>query len=521
MMDAIYLLVGFTCTSLVLSYLWNVLNNMRKHLKKSNSPPMEPPKVWSPFPFIGSAIEMGQDIRGFILKNSKRLESPIFTATIAGKECHFLADSLDTDMVYQRNKALDSNSLAIQFVTNVCGADDQEVQHIYNDKEWLKMSTKNVQHHVWSREAIAQLVPESQHILNERLDQCILEMTNNKDGQQKIGLYDFCLKHIFCASVAPIVSTMVATDELALEYAQFEKGIPLLFAKVPSIFLRKAISAREILIAKLGSSDFLEQGASQLMKDRAEMFAAAGRSSTILNRVNLGILFGAVGNSIPAIFWTIACIISHPDAKAAVQKEVDGFLANKRRGNSIKSHASSISTLEELDQLVVLNSCFQEATRLYHALFSPADVVQDFIFESKDTSSSSSLPSKFLFRKGTRIMSFFQVRHYDADIFPNPESFQYNRFVPDPVTGKPPIFTKNGKTLLEPLKIFGGGEHACVGRRFIGYEARHFLATLFAKFDIQVASGESLPIPDQALQGIGVGQPDREMYVEMRPRKTD
>jgi hypothetical protein len=360
-------------------------------------------------------------------------------------------------------------------------------------------------------------VPESQQILNQRFDQFILEMTNTKDGQQKIGLYDFCLKNIFCASVAPIVSTMVATDELALEYAQFEKGVPLMFAKVPSIFLRKSISARETLIAKLGSNDFLEQGASQLMKDRAEMFAAAG-FSPILKRTNLAILFGAVGNSIPSVFWTIACIISHPDAKAAVQKEVDGFLANKRQDNSIKSQAN-IPTLEELDRLVVLNSCFQESIRLYSAAFSPQDVVQDFIYESKDKSSSQ--PSKFLFRKGTRIMAYFQVRHYDADIFPNPESFQYDRFVPDPVTGKPPVFTKNGKTVLEPIKIFGGGEHVCVGRRFIGHEARFFLYILFTKFDIHLVHGESLPKPDQALQGIGVGQPEREMYVEMRPNKTD
>jgi cholesterol 7alpha-monooxygenase len=520
MLDTIYLLIGFSCTSLVLSYLWNVLNNKRTKLKKSNNSPTEPPKVWSPIPFIGSAIEMGQDIRGFILKHSKRLETPIFTATIAGKECHFLAHSLDTTMIYQRNKALDDNSMAIQFQRNVCGADPHELGSIYNDKEWLKMMMKNIKNHVWSQEAIAKIVPESQHILDERLNQCILEMTNN-NGQQNIGLYDFCRRHIFCASVAPIVSKMMATDESALEYGQFEKKVALMFAKVPHIFLRKAISAREALIVKLGSSDLLEKGGSQLIKDRAELFAAAGFPSTILNRANMAILFAAVGNSIPSIFWTIGCIISHPDAKAAVQKEVDSFLANKRRGNSIKSHdASSLSTLEELDQLVVVHSCFQEAIRLYSAAFSPRDVVQDFIYESKD-SSSSSPPSKFHFRKGSRIMSYFQVRHYDADIFPNPESFQYDRFLPDPVTGKPPVFTKNGKAVLEPIKIFGGGEHACVGRRFIGYEVRHLLASLFSKFDIQLAHGESLPKPDQALQGIGVGQPEREMYVEMRPRKTD
>ena len=48
---------------------------------------------------------------------------------------------------------------------------------------------------------------------------------------------------------------MVATDESALEYAQFENGVPFMLAKVPSMFLRKSMSAREILVAKLGSRD--------------------------------------------------------------------------------------------------------------------------------------------------------------------------------------------------------------------------------------------------------------------------
>lgn len=249
---------------------------------------------------------------------------------------------------------------------------------------------------------------------------------------------------------------------------------------------------------------------SQLMVDRCKLVRGVW-SDGLLYRSNIGVAFAAVGNSIPSVFWTISCILADDQATVAVRKEVNELLAS-RNG---KSPEDSPFSLEELDKLVFLKSSFLEAVRMYSSAFSPRDVVEDTVYQSKAPGGK-----KYIFKKGTRVMSYFPIRHYDAEIFADPEVFKYDRFAPDPVTGKPPSFSKYGKTVLEPLKIFGGGEHMCPGRRFIGYEARHFLACLFAKFDMRLAAPEEgLPLVDKAMEGVGVSQPNKDMYIEMFPKK--
>ena len=489
------LLVGF---SLQLSYIWNVIGNWRK---RRATDAVTPPKVWAFLPFIGSAIEMGQDIRAFILKYSRKFDSPIFTATIGGVDCHFLAASEDTTMIHGRNKSLDGDTLGQQFIENVCGG--VGVKECYKDRAFLTKTMKNVQAHIWPMEALNKLVNESQSIINERFH--ALEHGIETGNWKKIGLYDFCLNHIYCASVAPVISVDIATEEYAREFATFEKAIPLLFGGLPSFLAKKQVNARDSIVSRLGNLS----KPSQLLRDRQVLFECF--PSILLDRINFSIIFAAVGNSIPSVFWTLAHIMKDPKALSSVRNEIDQMLAAKRA----KGDKSEALTFDEMDQLETLKSAFQEAIRLYGCAFSPRQVLEDFIYQSKAKGGK-----KFLFKRGTRIMSFFQIRHYDSEIFENPKEFRYDRFMPDSVTGKPPVFTKNGKIITDPLKAFGGGEHMCPGRRFIGYEARHFLACLFSKFDLRFAEGDSLPSIDKSLQGLGVGQPGGELYIEITPRKS-
>jgi len=104
--------------------------------------------------------------------------------------------------------------------------------------------------------------------------------------------------------------------------------------------------------------------------------------------------------------------------------------------------------------------------------------------------------------------------HMDATIFENPQEFQYDRFV------DPKATTPQGTTRISHLRPFGGGKHMCPGRKFIGYEARAFLALLLLKYDMSLCPGEETsPGIVYERQGLSVCAPDRDVKVEIRLRE--
>ncbi len=117
-----------------------------------------------------------------------------------------------------------------------------------------------------------------------------------------------------------------------------------------------------------------------------------------------------------------------------------------------------------------------------------------------------------MIEKGTMIMAFPNSMHMDEEIFENPETFQYDRFL------DPDALTKHGTKLSSHLRPFGGGVHMCPGRKFIGYEARAFLAMLLLKYEMRVRPGETKPGIDFSRQGLSVSVPERDVEIEVKLR---
>ena len=92
----------------------------------------------------------------------------------------------------------------------------------------------------------------------------------------------------------------------------------------------------------------------------------------------------------------------------------------------------------DMDQMPVLTSIFWETCRLAFQGFNPRHVKEDFVHNGR------------LLEKGTRIMGFTPMIHYDPNEFENPNEFQYDRFLN---TSKPGVY------------VFGGGAHMCPGRK--------------------------------------------------------
>lgn len=200
-------------------------------------------------------------------------------------------------------------------------------------------------------------------------------------------------------------------------------------------------------------------------------------------------------------------VLSNLEALEAVVQESRSFQPDSKTG---------FFTIEQLDQMVVIKSVWYEAIRLYLFQFSARDVVKDIEYETKAPQGQKQI---YLLKAGTRIMPNLAIRHHDPDVFDDPEQFQWDRFVPDPKTGKPPVFTtKDGEPIDEPVVLFGGGTHKCPGRFFIEYEMKSFLANVFSKYDVRLAEGASIPASVKVETGVGIVAPQDDVMIKLKKR---
>ena len=199
-----------------------------------------------------------------------------------------------------------------------------------------------------------------------------------------------------------------------------------------------------------------------------------------------------------------------------IQEEIDQVVG------SVPSKDAADLTTEHLDRLVCLGSVFQEVGRMQFGGFTVRDVTENFVYETNMKGQPEGKPSKFLIRKGSRIMAYAGVQHYDDVIFEEPEEFQWDRFAKKDGT-KPQFFDKNGRRVVSPTLQFGMGTNLCPGRRFIEYENKAYLAMLLSRFEVRLCSEElskETPGPDKLSHGISMNSPDREVHIELRPRSV-
>ena len=497
-------------TSLALVAIWSTASFLRVRRWRRLKPGTQyPPHVWSWIPYLGSALDMTHDhLRNFILKHSKRLgNAKIFTATIAGSHCAFIAD---TDLVYLvfKDSILEIDSLSLQkrAMMNVFGETKEEVKKCFVVPEG-EIAMKMIQQYFVQNESLESTLQETQEILFHQIEH-LVESKDDKleercsDGWSQMSLLTFCRKVIFFASVGPVVSKKLMDESFMSDYTTFEKGIPFLFAGAPSFVTRKSRAARVRLLDTLENILVnFKDSQSDFMKARHKLFQGVF-DTRLMAKGNLGMLLASIANSIPAVFWTMCNILENEECYRACREAVIKVAALREPGRNW-------FTLKELDDLPILKSAFMETLRLYQIFFIVREVEDDFIVNSKGSVSEP----KFMLTKGTTIMALPNLVHMDPDIFEEPTKFQYDRFV------DPNARSKKGTLLTSHWKPFGGGAHLCPGRKFITYEFQALLAMILLKIDMRFAEGEGKPSVDLGRQGASVAQPKHDPTVEFCTRK--
>jgi cytochrome P450 len=166
-----------------------------------------------------------------------------------------------------------------------------------------------------------------------------------------------------------------------------------------------------------------------------------------------------------ALSWTFFLLAQNPSIEARLVEELQTVLEDRE------------PTAEDVPLLRYTEMVLKESMRLYPAVWG---IGRRAIGDCKI--------GGYRVAAGTNIFIFQFLTQRDARFFPNPETFDPERWREDPVrSGKIPRFA---------YFPFGGGPRVCVGAAFAMLEATLLLASIQQKFHLELVRGhavEALP----------------------------
>ncbi|XP_044315498.1 probable cytochrome P450 28a5 [Drosophila rhopaloa] len=167
-------------------------------------------------------------------------------------------------------------------------------------------------------------------------------------------------------------------------------------------------------------------------------------------------------------FETTATVLAHLLLNLGRNAE-----AQERLRKEISAHLQDgVIAFDKLNDLPYLDACVQETIRLFPPAF----------MSNKLCTEAIEIPNKdgpnFVVEKGTTVI----VPHYcfmmDEEIFPDPQSFQPDRFM-EPDAAK--TFRERGVFMG-----FGDGPRVCIGMRFATSQIKAAIVELISKFNVKI-----------------------------------
>jgi cytochrome P450 len=187
-----------------------------------------------------------------------------------------------------------------------------------------------------------------------------------------------------------------------------------------------------------------------------------------------------------ALTWTWLLLSEHPEADAALYREIDDVLA------------ACLPTADDVPRLPYTRSVLAEALRL----FPPAWVIVRRA-ASSHTCGGASIPA------GALVVASPFVLHRDPRYFPQPLRFMPERWLlSQQSTDSVPASEANRGAYFP----FGAGPRSCIGESFAWMEGTLVLATLAQSWQLSNSGRAVRPSPRMTLR------PDGPALMELKPR---
>ncbi|WP_434965921.1 cytochrome P450 [Janibacter indicus] len=177
-----------------------------------------------------------------------------------------------------------------------------------------------------------------------------------------------------------------------------------------------------------------------------------------------------------AVSFALYHLTREPEVLARVRAELDEVLG---------TDPSATPTFEQVPKLRYLRRVVDETLRLW-------PTAPGFARSPRETTTigadgCAGVPGGLRMTPQDKVLVFIPLLHRDPDVWPDPERFDPDRFLPEHNRARP----------AHAYKPFGTGERACIGRQFALHESVIVLAKLLHAFDLTPEPGYELTITER------------------------
>uniref|UniRef100_A0A8C2ZSR6 Cytochrome P450, family 7, subfamily B, polypeptide 1 n=1 Tax=Cyclopterus lumpus TaxID=8103 RepID=A0A8C2ZSR6_CYCLU len=340
----------------------------------------EPPLIKGWIPFVGKALEFGRDAHKFLEEHKKKF-GDVFTVQIAGKYMTFIMDPLLYPSITRHGRQLDFHEFSDKVAPDTFGYPPvlggkfpgmhEQIHRCYKllQGDGLSALTESMMGNLM-------LVFRQDH-LGERPEE-------EGGGWRSVSMYEFCNAIMFEATFLTMFGRPASDSRhadmarLRGDFVQFDTMFPLLIAQIPIWLLGRTKAVRDKLIDyflphKLSSwSD-----TSLFIRTRSELLDQYEALKDVDKAAHhLTILWASVGNTVPATFWALYYLLSHPEDLQVVRQELQ-FVLRLSRVQFSRDRDVRLDR-DQLEQLVYLESAINESLRLSSASINIRVAQEDF-----------------------------------------------------------------------------------------------------------------------------------------------
>ncbi|GFY74042.1 cytochrome P450 4c3 [Trichonephila inaurata madagascariensis] len=206
--------------------------------------------------------------------------------------------------------------------------------------------------------------------------------------------------------------------------------------------------------------------------------------------------------------WALYLIGLYPDVQEKIHEELDGIFG---------SDVDRCATENDLNDLKYLDCVLKETQRLYSVVPMIArDIKEDsnickkiqFVQINRYTQSAILIPRTggYPIRKGSTCVILSYFLHRDKEVFPDPEKFDPDRFLPENAVNIPEF----------GFIPFSAGPRNCIGQKFAVMEMKTTVSHILRNYNI-----ESLDSRDKVLPIMKITlHPSIPIRIRIRPRRN-
>ncbi|GIY66321.1 cytochrome P450 4V2 [Caerostris extrusa] len=185
-----------------------------------------------------------------------------------------------------------------------------------------------------------------------------------------------------------------------------------------------------------------------------------------------------------SIAWTLYMLGLYPEVQAKVHEELDWIF-----GEDVERHA----TLDDLKDMKYLDCVIKETMRLYPTgPFLPRQITKDISI------------CGYPIPKGATCTVFTHLLHRDEEVFPNPEKFDPNRFLPENSATRSPF----------AYLPFSAGPRNCIGQKLAVMEQLVITSTIMRNYSVQSFDQRDILLPEVSI----ILMASKPLRIKFRPR---